>query len=71
MQVPIVDALEITGLQEDCPFSLEEDAEPLTAESAAEVSDNVFKDYAGRLNEYLQVGGFISTTAGRICRGPS
>ena len=50
-----MDALQNTGLQEDCPFSLDEDAEPLTPQSAGKVPDAVFAEYAGRLNAYLQV----------------
>ena len=50
-----MDALQNTGLQEDCPFSLEEGAEPLTAESVREVPEEEFTEYAGRLNAYLQV----------------
>ena len=47
-------ALQSTGLQEDCPFSLEEGAEALSPESVEEVSDEAFAEYAGRLNSYLQ-----------------
>ena len=47
-------ALQSTGLQEDCPFSSEEGAEALSPESVAEVSDEAFAEYAGRLNSYLQ-----------------
>ena len=54
LQEPIVDALQNTGLQEDCPFSQEEGAEHLTPESAREVPDDQFMEYAGRLNAYLQ-----------------
>ena len=50
-----MDALQNTGLQEDCPFSQEEAAEHLTPESAREVPDEQFAEYAGRLNAYLQV----------------
>ena len=50
-----MDALQNTGLQEDCPFSLDGGAEPLTPESARKVPDEDFAEYAGRLNEYLQV----------------
>lgn len=50
-----MDALQSTGLQEDCPFSQEEGAEHLTPESAREVPDEQFMEYAGRLNAYLQV----------------
>ena len=49
-----MDALQNTGLQEDCPFSMEEGAEALSPESVAEVSDEAFAEYAGRLNSYLQ-----------------
>ena len=51
------------GLQEDCPppFAAASngtgDGKELTAEEAAEgVSTEVFAEYAGRLNRYLQVG---------------
>ena len=47
-------ALQSTGLQEDCPFSLEEGAEAMSPESAEEVSEEAFAEYAGRLNSYLQ-----------------
>ena len=47
-------ALQSTGLQEDCPFSLEEGAEQLSPDSVREVSDEAFGEYAGRLNSYLQ-----------------
>ena len=50
-----MDALQNTGLQEDCPFSVDEAAEPLTPESAGKVPDADFAEYAGRLNAYLQV----------------
>ena len=49
-----MDALQNTGLQDDCPFSLEEGAEPLSPESVQEVPDEAFVEYAGRLNSYLQ-----------------
>ena len=49
-----MDALQNTGLQEDCPFSQEEGAEQLTPESAQQVPDEQFMEYAGRLNAYLQ-----------------
>ena len=49
-----MDALQNTGLQEDCPFSLKEGAEPLSPESVKDVSDEAFVEYAGRLNSYLQ-----------------
>ena len=55
VQEPIVDALQNTGLQEDCPFNSEEGSEHLTPESAREVPDEQFTEYAGRLNAYLQV----------------
>ena len=54
-----MDALQNTGLQEDCPFSQEEGAEHLTPESAREVPDEQFMAYAGRLNAYLQVRAFF------------
>ena len=56
-----MDALQNTGLQEDCPFSLKEGAEPLSPESVAEVSDEAFAEYAGRLNSYLQARGPASS----------
>ncbi len=65
MQEPIVDALQNTGLQEDCPFSLEEGAEALSPESVAEVSDEAFAEYAGRLNSYLQARALPSV----LCAG--
>ena len=55
-------ALENTGLQEDCPFSLGEGAEPLTSDSVREVPEEQFAEYAGRLNAYLQVRSCIEHT---------
>lgn len=60
-----MDALQNTGLQEDCPFSLEEGAEPLTFEFVREVPEEEFTEYAGRLNAYLQVRGCIEHTIQR------
>lgn len=49
-----------SGLQEDCPFraagsSHSGKAEHLTAESVEEIDTEAFAEYAGRLNQYLQV----------------
>ena len=63
MQEPIVGALQNTGLQEDCPFSSEEGAQHLSPDSAREVPDEQFMEYAGRLNAYLQVRRLTSRVA--------
>ncbi|KAK9843478.1 hypothetical protein WJX81_004582 [Elliptochloris bilobata] len=55
---PIVAALQQSGLQADCPFrpaGADGAAEQLTPESAADVDTGEFAEYAGRLNQYLQV----------------
>lgn len=57
-QGPIAAALQQSGLQADCPFrpaSGHGAAEQLTPESAASVDAAEFAEYAGRLNQYLQV----------------
>ena len=59
-QVPIVENLTASGLQEDCPFraaSTADSSSPayLTAETVDAVDTEAFAEYAGRLNTYLQV----------------
>jgi hypothetical protein len=63
-QAPIVENLIATGLQEDCPFDTADGAEPLTAEAAENLDTEAFSEYAGRLNQYLQVssGSYHSTS---------
>ncbi|KAK9915657.1 hypothetical protein WJX75_002261 [Coccomyxa subellipsoidea] len=60
LKAPIVDNLMASGLQEDCPFRAssgggDSKAEYLTAESVEEVDTESFAEYAGRINQYLQV----------------
>ncbi len=57
-QGPIVAALQQSGLQADCPFRPASDggaAEQLTPEGVEGVDAAAFAEYAGRLNQYLQV----------------
>lgn len=54
-------ALQQSGLQSDCPFrpaGAGRAAEQLTPEAAADVDATEFAEYAGRLNQYLQVRRF-------------
>ncbi len=49
-----------SGLQEDCPFiaassTADGKAEYLTAESVDGIDTEAFAEYAGRINQYLQV----------------
>ena len=47
-----------SGLQEDCPLDLGEEAGEnleLSAEAAEAISTEAFSEYAGQLNTYLQV----------------
>lgn len=60
IQVPIVKNLTASGLQEDCPFRTASGAdksrpEYLTAETVEVIDTEAFAEYAGRLNQYLQV----------------
>lgn len=50
------------GLDKDCPFFTAEaaagvEAQALTAETAATLSDSEFAEYAARINKYLRVRG--------------
>mmetsp|Transcript_27930 Transcript_27930/g.78984 ORF Transcript_27930/g.78984 Transcript_27930/m.78984 type:complete len:1563 (-) Transcript_27930:449-5137(-) len=55
LRATIVDNLELSGLQEDCPFRIAEDGtkETLTADTAAQLPMEEFLEFAGRLNSYL------------------
>ncbi|CAL8470018.1 g9560 [Coccomyxa elongata] len=60
LKVPIVENLTASGLQEDCPFLAASSAdnsrpEYLTAETVEAIDTEAFAEYAGRLNQYLQV----------------
>lgn len=58
LRAPIIESLNQSGLQEDCPFRVDPSTgakEFLSAESVAEVSPEAFLEYAGRLWAYLQV----------------
>ncbi len=57
-QGPIAAALQQSGLQADCPFRPAAGggaAEQLTPEGVESVDAAAFAEYAGRLNQYLQV----------------
>lgn len=55
LQAPIVENLVSTGLQEDCPFDPSDSAQPLSPQAAESIDTEAFSEYAGRLNQYLQV----------------
>ncbi|EIE25813.1 hydrogenobyrinic acid a,c-diamide cobaltochelatase, partial [Coccomyxa subellipsoidea C-169] len=60
LKVPIVENLMSSGLQEDCPFiaassTADGKAEYLNAESVDGIDTEAFAEYAGRINQYLQV----------------
>ena len=64
VQGPIMENLLAAGLQEDCPPPAAAGSNgsgsaksELTAQAAEGISTDVFAEYAGRLNQYLQVGG--------------
>eukprot|EP00873_Tetraselmis_striata_P036146 jgi/Tetstr1/456410/TSEL_043144.t1 len=55
LRAAIVENLELSGLQEDCPFAMGEEGTKvmLTAETADQVPGEDFLEFAGRLNAYL------------------
>ncbi len=53
---PIIELLAAAGLEQDCPFrNAVGEACQLSPETAAEVEDDAFAEYACQLNTYLQV----------------